>query len=198
MSLETDFQSHLRVAFFWVAHSCRMSATSARWQDRVLTSLAPSMIDAILKLIHLLSIIVWVGGMVFAHFFLRPAVAMLEPPQRLQLMHGVLARFFRVVLVLSSASVLSGLWMIGRVAKTTVQAGGAFHMPLSWTVMATLGLVMWAIFGHIRFSLFRRMGRAVVASEWPAAAAAMARIRLWVSVNLGLGLLTVAVALLVG
>ena len=26
-----------------------------------------------LKLVHVLSIIVWVGGMVFAHFFLRPA-----------------------------------------------------------------------------------------------------------------------------
>ena len=154
------------------------------------------MIDALLKLIHLLSIIVWVGGMVFTHFFLRPAAAMLEPPLRVQLMHGVLERFFRVVLVLSSITVLSGLWMIGRVAKAAVQAGGSFQMPLSWTVMATLGLVMWAIFGHIRFALFRRMGRAVAAKDWPVASTALGRIRLWVGVNLVLGLLTVVVAVL--
>ena len=46
-----------------------------------------------LKLAHLLAIIVWVGGMVFAHFFLRPAAQSLEPPQRLRLMHDVAARF---------------------------------------------------------------------------------------------------------
>jgi uncharacterized membrane protein len=155
------------------------------------------MIDNLLKLSHLLSVIVWVGGMVFAHFFLRPAVAALAPPDRLRLMHDVLGRFFKVVLALSTVAVVSGLWMIGRVAKAAVQSGGAFHMPLSWTVMATLGLVMWAIFGHIRFALFKRLSRAVAAAEWPAAGVAMASIRLWVSVNLGLGLLTVVVALLV-
>ena len=152
------------------------------------------MIDALLKLIHLLSIIVWVGGMVFTHFFLRPAAAMLEPPLRVQLMHGVLERFFRVVLVLSSITVLSGLWMIGRVAKAAVQAGGSFQMPLSWTVMATLGIAMWLIFGHIRFALYKRLSRAVAAAEWPVAGTALARIRLWVSVNLALGLLTVTAA----
>ena len=155
------------------------------------------MLYNLLKLSHVLSIVVWVGGMVFAHFFLRPAVAMLEPPLRMQLMHGVLERFFKVVLVLSSITVLSGLWMIGRVAKAAVQAGGAFQMPLSWTVMATLGMVMWAIFGHIRFALFKRFARAVAAAEWPAAGVALASVRLWVSVNLALGLLTVVVARLV-
>ena len=36
------------------------------------------MIYATLKTLHVLSIIVWIGGMVFAHFFLRPAVAQFE------------------------------------------------------------------------------------------------------------------------
>jgi uncharacterized membrane protein len=40
------------------------------------------MIDAILKTVHVLSVVVWIGGMVFAHFFLRPAVAQLDPPVR--------------------------------------------------------------------------------------------------------------------
>jgi uncharacterized membrane protein len=90
----------------------------------------------------------------------------------------------------------TGLWMIGRVAKESVQAGLNFAMPLDWTVMATLGIVMIAIFGHIRFALFKRMSRAVAASDWPAAGAAMASIRLWVLVNLVIGVLVIAIALL--
>jgi len=88
--------------------------------------------------IHLLCIIVWIGGMVFAHFFLRPAVAQLEPAVRLRLMHDVLGRFFGAVLVASLLALASGVWMIGRVAKQAVQSGGSFQMPLAWTVMAVL------------------------------------------------------------
>ena len=153
-----------------------------------------AMIYTALKLSHVLSILVWVGGMAFAHFFLRPAVAALQGPERLSLMHDVLGRFFKAVLLLSTWAVVSGLWMVGRVAKETVQGGGAFHMPLSWTVMATLGIAMWLIFGHIRFALYKRLSRAVAAAEWPVAGTALARIRLWVSVNLALGLLTVTAA----
>ena len=156
------------------------------------------MIYAILKTIHLLSLIVWIGGMVFAHFFLRPAVASLEPAVRVRLMHDVLGRFFQAVLVASVLTLATGVWMLGRVAKQVVQAGGSFQMPLAWTVMAVLGLVMVTIFMHIRFALFKRLGRAVAASDWPAGAAALAQLRLWVSVNLGLGVLVVLVTLLRG
>lgn len=154
------------------------------------------MIYASLKTLHVLSIIVWVGGMVFAHFFLRPAVAPLEPPVRLRLMHDVLGRFFKAVLVASPLTLASGVWMLGRVAKQVVQSGGRFEMPLAWTLMAVLGVVMLAIFMHIRFALFRRLGRAVAASEWAAGGAALARIRTWVSINLGLGVLVLLVTLM--
>jgi len=80
------------------------------------------MIYAILKTLHVLSIVVWIGGMVFAHFFLRPAVAQLEPPVRLRLMHDVLGRFFQAVLAASlltlenlRVSVLSFVCTIGTV-----------------------------------------------------------------------------------
>ncbi|MFN4118120.1 CopD family protein [Acidovorax sp.] len=150
-----------------------------------------------LQLAHVLSIIVWIGGMVFAHFFLRPAAQQLEPPLRVRLMHDVLQRFFAAVSVAVVVVLGSGLWMVGRVAKQTVQAGGSFAMPLDWTIMAALGLVMMALFGHIRFALFKRLQRAVAASDWSAGAKALASIRTLVSVNLGLGVAIVAITLLV-
>lgn len=154
------------------------------------------MIYATLKTVHVLSIIVWLGGMVFAHFFLRPAVARLEAPLRLRLMHDVLGRFFQAVLVASLLTLASGVWMLGRVARQVVQSGGSFEMPLAWTVMAVLGIAMVAIFMHIRFVIFKRLGRAVAASEWAAAGAALAQIRTWVSINLGLGAVVLLVTLM--
>ncbi len=154
------------------------------------------MIYATLKTLHVLSMIVWIGGMVFAHFFLRPAVAQLESPVRLRLMHDVLGRFFQAALVASLLTLASGVWMLGRVAKQVVQSGGNFEMPLAWTVMAVLGVVMVAIFMHIRFVLFKRLSQNVTASEWAGGGAALAQIRTWVSINLGLGVLVLLVTLM--
>jgi uncharacterized membrane protein len=154
------------------------------------------MLYATLKLLHVLSIVVWVGGMVFAHFFLRPAAMELAPPQRVPLMHGVLRRFFAAVLAAIVVVLATGLWMIGRVAKETVQAGLPFNMPLDWTLMAALGVLMMAIFAHIRFALYKRLDKAVAAQDWPAGGAALASIRTWVGVNLAIGVLIVVFTLL--
>lgn len=154
------------------------------------------MIFAALKLAHVLAVVVWIGGMVFAHFFLRPAALKLEPPQRIRLMHGALQRFFAAVLVSIVVILVSGLWMIGRVAKESVQAGLGFNMPLDWTIMATLGIVMMAIFGHIRFALFKRLSKAVASSDWAAGGAALASIRTWVGINLAIGVVIIVVTLL--
>jgi len=154
------------------------------------------MIYSILKLAHLLSIIVWIGGMVFAHFFLRPAVVTMEAPQRVRLMHDVLGRFFKAVLYAAGLTLVSGLWMIARVAKQTVQAGGSFQMPIEWTIMAALGIVMVLIFGHIRFALYKKLDRAVTAADWIAGGAALASIKLWVGINIALGISIVGITLL--
>ena len=154
------------------------------------------MIYAALKTIHLLSIIVWVGGMVFAHFFLRPAVASLAAPERVQLMHRVLGRFFNAVLLSAGLVLVTGGWMIGRMARQMSESGVKFNMPMAWMVMATLGVLMMLIFGHIRFALYKKLTRAVNAHDWAAGAAALASIRLAVSVNLVLGVLIVLVTLL--
>ena len=59
-------------------------------------------------LLHVLSVVVWVGGMFFAYMALRPvAASVLEPPQRLTLWAGVFGKFFpwvwgSVVLLLGS------------------------------------------------------------------------------------------------
>jgi len=145
----------------------------------------------LLLLAHLLGVIVWVGGMFFAHMALRPSLAeTLQPPERLRLMAAVLGRFFSwvewsIVLILGSGiammSVLGG-------------ARGLFAVPAYIHAMFGIGLLMMALFGHIRFAAYKRLCRAVAAADWAAAAPALGQIRLLVGINLGLGLLVVVIA----
>jgi uncharacterized membrane protein len=156
------------------------------------------MLYAVLKALHLLAVVLWVGGMAFTVLFLRPSLSVLQAPaERLKLMHAVLGRFFSAVLWSTIVILASGLWMIGRVARATVQSGGNFSWPLDWIVMLVLGLVMMALFGHIRFVLYRRLDRALSAGDITAASSALASIRPWVTVNLGLGVGLIVAVLLV-
>ena len=151
------------------------------------------MIFRLLLLAHLLGVVVWVGGMFFTHMALRPAAAeLLQPPERLRLMAVTLGRFFTwvegaIVLILGS-----GIWMMLILGGTR----GMFATPPYIHIMFTLGIVMMAIFGHIRFAGFKRLTLAVAASDWPAAAKALGQIRQLVVVNLVLGLLTIVAAAL--
>jgi uncharacterized membrane protein len=151
------------------------------------------MLYALLKTVHLLGIVAWVGGMFFTIHCLRPAVATLDGPVRLRLMLATLARFFRVVAVAAVLVLVTGAWMVNKAAQAAAQAGGKFNMPLDWYSMAVLGVLMIAIFGHIRFVLFKRLQRAVDAQDWPAGAQALAGIRSWVGANLVLGVVIVVI-----
>lgn len=143
-----------------------------------------------LLLIHLLAAAFWVGGMATVLTAVRPAVAeaLSEPPKRLALMLALLRHFFLGVTLSIVALLLSGFAMI-------VLAGGFAAQPPSVHAMTGLGLLMMAIFGHIRWGLYPRLQRGVASGEWAAAGAALARIRQLVGVNLALGLLVFAVAL---
>ena len=153
------------------------------------------MLYAVLKTLHVLSIIVWVGGMAFTLFFLRPALAALELPMRVQLMHEILRKFFKAVLVMALVALFSGVGMMLLYSSQALQAGDAARMPWTWPAMAGLGVLMILIFGHIRFVLFKRLGQALASQAWTSGGAAMASIRVWVRANLVLGLLIVVMVI---
>jgi uncharacterized membrane protein len=152
------------------------------------------MLYAILKTLHLLSIILWLGGMAFVLFFLRPALGSLQPPARVTLMHDVLRRFFGAVTIAIVIVLVSGLWMMAEFASGA--AGSGVRMPMSWMVMATLGILMMGIYGHIRFVLYQRLRRAVASSAWSAGGAALGAIRVWVLANLCIGLAIIGILML--
>jgi len=138
-------------------------------------------------LLHVLSVVVWVGGMFLAYLAVRPAaVEALEPPQRLRLWAGIFRRFFRWVWAAVALLLLTGLSMMGEMER----------VPAYVQAMAGIGIVMMAIFLHVYFAPYARLKRAVAAEDWKAGGAALSQIRVLVGINLLLGLANVAVALL--
>jgi len=139
--------------------------------------------------LHVLSVVVWVGGMFFAYMALRPvAASVLEPPQRLALWAGVFGRFFPWVWLSVALILLTGLHML-------VVFGGLAAPHYAMT-MLVLGVVMMAIFAHVFFAPYGRLKRAVAAQDWKAGGAALGQIRKLIGINLSLGLLTIAVVFL--
>ena len=137
--------------------------------------------------LHLLAVVVWVGGMFFAYMALRPVAAgLLEPPLRMPLWSGTFERFFPWVWA-------AVLLIVGSGAAMMVRMGAAPHYVVA---MMGIGLVMALIFLHLYFAPYGRLKRTVAARDWQAAAAALGQIRVLVGVNLTLGLINVAVAIL--
>jgi uncharacterized membrane protein len=152
----------------------------------------------IAKLLHLISAIVWMGGMTFMLFALRPAVvAQLEPQPRARLMAEVWQRFFAIVAVAVLVLFATGTHLYTSAFKAAKAAGGAGSVPLGWNLMLVLGLLMFLIFGHIYFAGLRKFKRVVAAAEWPVAAKVAARIQTMVQVNFVLGWLAIAAVRLV-
>lgn len=143
----------------------------------------------IARWLHLMGVVVWIGGMFFAHFALRPSAQALPPEVRLPLLAATLARFFgwvaaAVVAILASGVALSEALGGFRATGTPVH------------LMTAVGLVMALIYAYIVVGPYRALKAAVAASRFDAAAPAMAAVRRLVGVNLALGLATIAIAVL--
>ena len=139
--------------------------------------------------LHVLGVVVWVGGMFFAYMALRPvAASVLEPPQRLTLWAGVFGKFFPWVWASVALILLTGLHML--------MVFGGMAAPHYAMTMLVLGVVMMLIFAHVFFAPYGRLKRAVAAQDWKAGGAALGQIRQLIGINLSLGLLTIAVVFL--
>jgi uncharacterized membrane protein len=137
--------------------------------------------------LHILSAVVWVGGMFAAYVCLRPAAGALEPPQRLPMWRGFFQRFFPWVWVSVVLLLASGYWML----VTTF--GGFAKAPLYINLMQTIGLIMVVLYVWLFHGPWLKFKRAVDAQQWPEAGAQLNRIRQIIAVNLPLGLIVVAI-----
>ena len=136
---------------------------------------------------HVLSAVVWVGGMFAAYVCLRPATGALEPPLRLKLWRDFFAKFLPWVWISVILLLVSGYLMM------FASFGGFKGAPLYVNLMQTLGLVMTGLFVWLFHGPWLKFKRAVDAQRFPDAGGHLGRIRQIIAVNLPLGLLVVVI-----
>lgn len=143
--------------------------------------------NALMKFLHIAAAIAWLGGVGFMLFALRPAAGQLPPPQRLPFIADVLRRFFAIVWLTIGLLLLTGLAMLLGV--------GMKNAPIGWHLMLGIGLLMFLLFGHLYFGPFRRLKKAVAASDWADGGRRVGQIATLATVNLVLGALAIAAVL---
>ena len=140
---------------------------------------------------HILSVVIWVGGMFFAYMAMRPAAAsVLEPPKRLSLWLATFKRFFPWVWLAIITILASGYFIIFGVYQ------GFANTPVFAHIMNGLGIIMMLIFFHVFFAPYRRLTQAVNDQDWPTGGKALNQIRFLIGINLLIGLITIVVATL--
>lgn len=139
--------------------------------------------------LHVLSAVIWVGGMFFAYMVLRPIAAIqFEPPQRLTLWSNVFSTFFPWVWASVVLLIGTGFWLISN------KFGGMKNLGAHIHIMMSMGIIMALIFMHIFFAPKRRLTQAVTDHNWEQAGASLAQIRMLIGINLIFGLAVVVIA----
>jgi uncharacterized membrane protein len=143
---------------------------------------------SLLLTLHFLAALVWVGGMFFAHFVLRPSAELLPLPDRIRLWTQVLGRFMNMVWVAVIILPISGYWLIFS------YYGGMDNLALHIHIMQGEGWLMIALFFYVYFGPFKQMKIRAKEELFPEAGMFMLKIRRVVGINLLLGLLTTIIA----
>ncbi len=138
--------------------------------------------------VHLLGVVIWVGGMFFAHMVLRPSVRDLTPAERLPLMREVIGRFLHWALMAMALIVASGVFLWGSTPMARAPAG--------WHLMLGGFGLMLAVYLYLRFVPYSRLEAALDSGDLPGAGAHLAMIRLLMGMNLVFGLGVMGAALL--
>ena len=140
-----------------------------------------------LQMLHVLAVVIWVGGMFFAYMALRPvAASQLEPPERLKLWVGVFGKFFPWVWACVILIIVTGHGLI-------YMAGGFKALGMHINIMMLLGYIMMFIFFHVFFAPYKRLKQAVQAEDWPAGGKSLSQIRMLVGINTIIGMVTIIV-----
>ena len=137
--------------------------------------------------LHILSSIVWVGGMFFAYMILKPASDNLSTTERLTLWQGSFDRFFRWVWIAVVLLLATGYWMIFSFYGGMKGAGTHIH------IMQLTGIIMMLTYMHVYFAPYKKLKKALKKNDEAQAEKSLNQIRMLVALNLVLGIITVAI-----
>ena len=139
---------------------------------------------------HVLAVIIWIGGMFFGFVALRPALRGMDTLAAARFWCTVLGRFLPWVWAAIVVLLASGSYMVFN------SFDGFGQLPWFVQFMMAIGIFMMMLVGHLSFSAFKKLKRAVAAEDAALAAKPLRQIRIIMDVNLILGLLIVIVVMM--
>jgi uncharacterized membrane protein len=143
---------------------------------------------AIARLLHVVAVVHWIGGVTFVTLALIPAVRRTHPPeQRLAAFAAHERAFSGQARISVAVAGLSGLWLVWR-----MQAWARFQLPSFWWMYAMVCL--WLVFALMLFVLEPLVLNRRIQAEMrsPRAAAVFERMARFHQVMLALSAVTVA------
>ncbi len=147
------------------------------------------MVGDLAQALHLISVVIWIGGMFFILLGVQPAIARrMHLEARLPLWTRLLHYFFAWSWVSVLLMLLSGSLLV-------LMRGGMANAPLYVHLMGSAGALMAVLFAWTYLMPFRGLSRAAKRANWPEGARQLGRVRFLLSLKLVIGLLTL---LLVG
>ncbi|HEY1772554.1 MAG TPA: CopD family protein [Gammaproteobacteria bacterium] len=141
--------------------------------------------------LHVIAVIVWIGGMFLGIVAVRPALAELDLPTRARLFAGILGRFLPWVWGAVVTLLATGFYMV-----FTSFDGGLSGTPWFVRLMMGIGIFMMMLMGHVTFAPFKRLKRAIAAKDETLMTKAMKQMGMLMAVNLALGLVVILAAMM--
>lgn len=104
--------------------------------------------------LHLVSIIMWIGGGAYAAVVLRPSLNLLDQTQRNSVHLQTMARFFKGLTHAIPTTLITG-WLL------ILHEGGFANAPWTTNAMQLLGLIMAVLFARMYMGTYQKLRRAI-------------------------------------
>ncbi|ANA14046.1 hypothetical protein [Acetobacter oryzifermentans] len=113
-----------------------------------------SILWSLVLTLHLVSIILWIGGGAYAVIILRPSLRLLDATQRNSVHLQTLARFFKVLTHVIPTALITG-WLL------IIHEGGFANAPWTTNLMQLLGVIMAVLFVMMYTGPYQKARRSI-------------------------------------
>jgi uncharacterized membrane protein len=133
--------------------------------------------------VHILAVIIWLGGLFLLCVVLTPSVRNLDLTTAVPLWHGVLSRFLvwgwiGLALILATG-----------IAMMLIEFGGFANIPNFHRANMAIGIPAIALYGYLYFAPWKRFRRAATSNDLTGAKGQIKQVQALMATVLALGLL---------
>jgi uncharacterized membrane protein len=139
--------------------------------------------------LHILAIVVWLGGLFCMSVMVSPAGRDLDATAIAFHWQRVLARFFTWAWIALLLIVATGI------ALVQVRFGGFSNMPALHRANTAIGVPAIALFAYVFLVPWRRYCRSIAKSEWSAAERLLGHVRIVLAIILVLGVVASVISI---